>query len=216
MYKIDLHTHSSASPDGALLTRHYREALLRGVLDYVAITDHNTISLAKKLYHELGDHIIIGEEITTAQGEIIGLYLEEVVPASLPIEQTVRIIHEQGGLVYVPHPFETVRKGISVEVLDNIASSVDIIEVHNGRAIFQNKAAQARGWAASHSVPSASSSDAHGWRGWGKTYSLIADKPTAKKLPSLMRDAKHSTRTVGMAGILYPKLNRLRKNIRNV
>jgi predicted metal-dependent phosphoesterase TrpH len=216
MYKIDLHTHSSASPDGALLARHYREALRRGVLNYIAVTDHNSVSFAKKLHQEVGEQIIVGEEITTSQGEIIGLYLNDLVPADLPLEQAVRAVHAQGGLVYIPHPFETVRHGISSAALDAVANEVDIVEVHNGRALFQNRGVLAQDWSARHDVPGASSSDAHGWRGWGKTYSLIVDKPTVKSLPNLLKDATYVTGSVGARGALYPKFNRLRKKVRHV
>ncbi len=92
----------------------------------------------------------------------------------------------------------------------------DTFEVYNGRALFQNKGALAKGWSARHDMPSASSSDAHGWRGWGRTYSLIGDKPTVKTLPSLLKDADYIIGTVGMLGVLYPKLNRLRKKVRHV
>jgi predicted metal-dependent phosphoesterase TrpH len=216
MYKIDLHTHSSASPDGALLARHYREVLQRRMLDFIAITDHDSITFAQKLHRELGEQIIIGEEITTLQGEIIGLYLETLIPAGLRVEQTIKAIHKQGGLVYVPHPFETVRNGISLATLDQIAADVDIIEVHNGRALFQNKGAKARAWSASHDIASASGSDAHGRRGWGRTYNLLVDKPTVDSLPTLLKDAEYTIGTVGMLGVLYPKLNRLRKRVRRV
>lgn len=216
MYRIDLHTHSSTSPDGALLSRHYRDALRWGRLDYVAITDHNSISFAQELHQEIGDQIIVGEEITTLQGEIIGLYLGKVIPANLSTADTVKAIHEQGGLVYVPHPFETVRKGMSRAALDQIADAVDIVEVHNGRAIFQNKEALACSWSEQHEVPTASSSDAHGWHGWGRAYSLIPDKPTPESLPSLLKDAEYVIGTVGMLGVLYPKFNRLRNKVRHV
>jgi predicted metal-dependent phosphoesterase TrpH len=216
MYKIDLHTHSSASPDGALLAKNYREALKRGVLDYVAVTDHDSISFAQKLHQEIGEQVIVGEEITTQQGEIIGLYLKQGIPADLSVEEAVKAVHDQDGLVYIPHPFETVRKGLSREVLEGIAEDVDIIEVHNGRALFQNRGALAKEWSARHDTPSASSSDAHGQHGWGKAYSLIADKPTVKTLPSLLKDADYIIGTVGMLGVLYPKFNRLRKKVRHV
>jgi len=216
MYKIDLHTHSINSPDGALSKRHYQEALRHGLLDCIAVTDHNSISFAQQLHKELGNQIIVGEEITTLEGEVVGLYLTSTVPPKLSAVDTIRSIHEQGGLVYIPHPFETVRKGISQATLDKIEKDVDIIEVHNGRAVFQNKGAAARSWASRRDVPSASSSDAHGWRGWGKTYSLISDMPTPKTLPSLLKDADYIIGTVGMLGVLYPKLNRLRKRVRHV
>lgn len=216
MYKIDLHTHSTTSPDGALSARHYEDALGKGALDYIAITDHNSISFAQKLHDEIGDQIIVGEEVTCLEGELIGLYLKDVIPANLSVVDTIRAIHAQGGLVYVPHPFETVRKGIPEATLDQIAKDVDIIEVHNGRAIFQNKGGLAHSWSARHDMPSASSSDAHGRHGWGKTYSLISEAPTAKTLPVLLKDADYFIGTVGMLGVLYPKFNKLRKKIRHV
>jgi predicted metal-dependent phosphoesterase TrpH len=216
MYKIDLHTHSNVSPDGALLASHYRMVLRNGTLDYVAITDHDSIAFAQKLHREIGDQVIVGEEITTREGEIIGLYLDAVVPAGLSVKEAAETIHRQGGLVYVPHPFETIRKGVSIGTLDTIADDVDIIEVHNGRALFQNKSVQARAWASRHNVASASSSDAHGRKGWGKTYSLLSDRPTVDSLPTLLEDAEYIIGTVGMLGVLYPKFNRIRKRIRRV
>ncbi len=145
--KIDFHTHSVVSPDGALTEAHYQKMLQTG-LDCVAITDHNTTAFAQKLHKKLGDQIIVGEEITTTQGEIIGLYLTDDVPAGLTGLETVKVIKKQRGLVYIPHPFETVRKGITQEVLDKIADFVDIIETNNGRAVFQNKSNGAKAWAA--------------------------------------------------------------------
>jgi len=210
MYKIDLHTHSQASPDGALSADDYRRMLASGKLDYIAVTDHNRIDFAVELQAQLGRQIIIGEEITTMQGEIIGLYLARAVSAGLSLTEAVTAIHEQGGLVYIPHPFETVRKGITTPDLSSIAAEVDIIETYNGRTL-QNKANRAITWAAKHKVPGAASSDAHGWIGWGKTYSVLLDAPTRENLLEQLAMATGSHGSVGIRGRLYPKLNRLRR-----
>lgn len=215
MYKADFHTHSVASPDGALAPKHYRRALEQGRLDCIAITDHNTIDLAKELHAELGDRIIIGEEITTAEGEIIGLYLSEAIPAQLSAIETVKRIRKQGGLVYIPHPFETVRKGIGIETLQGIAKDVDIIEVHNGRAVFQNRSPQAVAWAAEHNVPGAASSDAHGVSGWIRTYTMLGIMPTRQNLAKLLTAASYQRGFPGVRGMLYPKFNRLRTRSRH-
>jgi predicted metal-dependent phosphoesterase TrpH len=209
-YKVDFHTHSQASPDGALSLEHYRRALVQHRLDCIAVTDHNTIEMAQQLHEELGDKIIVGEEITTTQGEIIGLYLTEVVQAGLSAAETVHRIKAQGALVYIPHPFETVRKGITPETLDEIAADVDIIEVHNGRAVFQNKGQQALAWAEKHAVPGAASSDSHGISGWGRTYTMLDDMPTEETLVKLLQAASYQRGFPGFRGILYPKFNRLR------
>jgi predicted metal-dependent phosphoesterase TrpH len=208
---IDLHTHSVASPDGGLNAADYRRMLANGHFACVAITDHNTTVFAEELYAELGRGIIVGEEITTTQGEIIGLYLKRTVPGGISLVKAVQSIKEQGGLVYVPHPFETRRKGLSLEALATIAGDVDIVETHNGRAVFQNRSKQARSWAAEHDLPGASSSDAHGLVGWGRTYSVLAAPPTRQSLVHLLHSAQHKSGSPGLRGVLYPKYNRLRK-----
>lgn len=212
--KIDLHTHSVASPDGALTLDDYRNMLQTGRLNYIAITDHNTIDYALRIQAglgRLGERIIIGEEVKTTGGEIIGLYLQEAVPKAMDPEETVRAIRRQGGLVCIPHPFETVRSGMSLEVLDSIADSVDIVEVHNGRAIFQNFSKKAYAWAAKYNCRGVASSDSHGPSGWGRTYTRIAAEPTRETLVQLLHDCQYVTGFPGVHGVLYPKLNRFRK-----
>lgn len=209
MPRIDLHTHSVASPDGALTANDYATMLASGRLNYIAVTDHNRIDFAVELQAQLGPQIIVGEEITTTDGEIIGLYLREAVPAGLSAAQTVQLIRKQGGLVYIPHPFETVRKGITQATLDAIANSVDVIEIHNGRTL-QNRGRRAAEWAAAHRVAGAASSDAHGRRGWGRTSSVIDGPPGRDQLLPLLAGATYDPRSVGTLGRLYPKLNRLR------
>lgn len=210
-YRIDLHTHSYGSPDGSLKARDYQTLLSR--LDYIAITDHGTVKAAQHIKTELGEQgkrIIVGEEIKTTDGEIIGLYLKKTIPQGLSPQATVAAIRTQGGLVYVPHPFETVRSGISEASLEKIIADVDIIEVWNGRAVFQNRAELAVKWSTRHNLAAAASSDAHGVYGWGRTYSIIHTIPTHATLVALLKQASYSKKTVGL-GILYPNINRIRK-----
>ena len=210
--RVDLHTHSYGSPDGGLTQKDYKMALTAGTLDYVAVTDHGTIEAAaaiKKTLGELGERIIIGEEIGTTDGEIIGLYLNEPIAEGLTPLETAEAIHAQGGLIYIPHPFETVRRGISEKGLEKIIRHVDIIETCNGRAVFQNRGGLAAEWAAKYHCASAASSDAHGRYGWGRTYSILEDTPTRESLVRLLARATYSKKSVGL-GILYPKVNRIR------
>lgn len=209
--KVDLHTHSHASPDGSLIEADYRKMLDTGKLDYIAVTDHNTVSFAQELHEKIGHQIIVGEEITTSEGEIIGLYLEEVVKPGMTVAETIAAIKAQGGLVYIPHPFETVRRGIKQELLDEVSIGVDIIEAYNGRAIFQNMSKQAEAWAAAHLRPRAASSDSHGWHGWGRTYSILDEAPSRATLTSLLAKATYEVANPGLRGILYPKFNRIRR-----
>jgi predicted metal-dependent phosphoesterase TrpH len=193
----------------------YQRMLESGQLDVIAVTDHDTIDGALRLRDELGDKIIVGEEITTSEGEIIGLYLSQLVPSGQTPEETVQLIRAQNGLVYIPHPFETVRKGLPRAALDRIATEVDIVEIHNGRAYFQDKSSNVRTWAVKHKVAMAASSDAHGPAGWGRTHSVVTEPPTRDSLARLLVRATYSERKVGLRGIFYPKLNRLRKRFRS-
>lgn len=211
MHKIDLHTHSTGSRDGGLREKHYRTMLEEGRLDFVAVTDHNTVDNALKLNKIFGHHVIVGEEIMTLQGEIIGLFLTKTIPAGLSVEQAIIAIREQDGLVYVPHPFEKIRKGLSMPVLDSIKADIDIIEVHNGRALSKKYGRLAGEWAYRNNKATAVSSDAHGKGGWGRTYSRIASQPTKESLVELLLQAEHKTGFPGLRGILYPKVNRIRR-----
>ena len=214
MPKLDLHTHSIASADGGLAMPHYKKALETGLLDCIAITDHNRIDYALLAQAEIGDQIIVGEEIMTQKGEIIGLYLKEPVPPELSLSEAVARIKEQGGLVYIPHPFEIVRKGLHPADLESIEGLIDVIEVCNGRAMSQNRASQAVVWAKLNHVIGAASSDAHGFRGLGKTYTTVQAIPTKDSLVTLLKSGVPTTDRPSLRALLYPKYNRLRKKFK--
>lgn len=214
MLKVDLHTHSTDSPDGGISAQQYKQILKAGLLDYIAITDHNRTELAQQINTALGDRIIVGEEIMTTDGEIIGLFLHTTIPSGLSPQQTAQAIKEQGGLVYVPHPFETIRHGITEEGLAAIAEFVDIIEICNGRAVFQDKGSQAIAWAMSHNIAMAASSDAHGKAGLGRTYVELEQAPTAHNLTALLQNARLHTKKARLISLLYPRYHRLRRKLK--
>lgn len=213
MLKIDLHTHSDRSPDGGIKPEEYMQVLENEQLNYLAVTDHNTIDGALALATTLGERIIIGEEIMTSEGEIIGLFLEKTIQPGQTALATMEAIKKQRGLVYIPHPFETVRHGISEATLNGLADYVDIIEVHNGRAVFQNRGPKAATWARLHNKAMAASSDAHGRKGLGSTYSSVDQPVNVSNLVSQLAKARHTTGRPPLHTLLYPKANRMRKKI---
>lgn len=214
MPRVDLHTHSIASSDGGVRAVQYRNLLSSKRVDLIAITDHNRVDFAQELHAELGDKIIVGEEIMTTEGEIIGLFLSKLVePGQTPLE-TVKAIKKQGGLVYIPHPFETVRKGLQEATLDSIASYIDIVEVHNGRAFLQKRSAKALAWAQANNKVAAASSDAHGAKGVGHTYTVMATLPAQKEFLRVLSAAQLVANRAPLTTLTYPKLNRLHKKIR--
>lgn len=211
MYKIDLHTHSTASPDGGITFDQYAKALSTNLLDVIAVTDHNHIDFAVGLQNQLGDRIIVGEEIMTTGGEIIGLYLTSCIKPGLSTLETIKQIKEQDGLVYIPHPFESIRKGMHPSVLEELLDYIDIIEVCNGRAFLQNRSASTVIWAKLNRVIGAASSDAHGYKGLGKVYTRTKTLPKPGDLREVIGAGTPVTERPNMRSLLYPKYHRIRK-----
>jgi len=161
--RYDLHTHSKYSPDSMLepraIVKHGRKRGLAGV----AVTDHNTIKggLEAKRYETEDFKVIVGSEIMTDRGEIIGLFLNaEVEPGEF--EAVIEGIKEQGGIVVVPHPFDRIRPGL--QPTDEDAKFFDCIEGFNSRCLFQSYNERAVEFASRHKLPVTAGSDAHfGW-----------------------------------------------------
>lgn len=215
--RVDLHTHSSASPDGGITAAQYQKLVDSDKYAAIAITDHNRIDFALDMRKKLGSTIIVGEEIMTAEGEIIGLFLKKRVEPGQTAANTIADIRKQSGLVYIPHPFETVRSGLTMSTLDSICKQIDMIEAHNGRAVLQNRSEKTIVWAKRHHVIQAASSDAHGLKGVGKTFTSI---PAHTKLDrsnflKVMATAKLTAKWPPLVSLLYPKINRLRNKFRN-
>lgn len=142
-----------------------RAAATRG-LTHLAITDHERIdgALAARKLAPPELTIIVGEEIRTAECDLIGLYLEEAIPAGLLAAETARRIREQGGLVGLPHPYDRFRSSggarLLEEELDELLDLVDYIEVFNARLVGSGNHRAAE-LAARRQLPGAAVSDAH-------------------------------------------------------
>ncbi len=135
---IDLHVHTNYSKCALLKPSEIEEIALRRGLDAVAVTDHNTIDGAiEVLRHAKKIKVIIGEEIKTTRGEIIGYFLKEKIPPFLSPEETIKEIKKQGGLISVPHPFDRLRKSrLDAEALEEVLPDLDMIEIFNARDIL--------------------------------------------------------------------------------
>ena len=165
----DLHTHTSFSGDCEIKPAELLAACAESGIEALAVTDHNTIEGALAAAAEAADdmHIIIGEEIKTTEGEIIGLYLSDEIPRGLTPEETIARIKQQGGLVYVPHPFDPLHLTPSYETLARNAADIDIIEVYNPRITFTSFNEKARRLARKYDIPGGAGSDCHVVEGVG-------------------------------------------------
>lgn len=162
LLRIDLHVHTAYSYDGFTTIDQLSAACERRGLDGLAITDHDTLEAALLCKRSLALEVIVGEEVTTASGHLIGLFLKHWVPPGLPVGETIDRIRDQGGLVYLPHPFDRVRSGyMSPAELQELADRFDMVEVFNSRNLFDETNHKASAFAESHSLLRTVGSDAH-------------------------------------------------------
>ncbi len=160
--KVELHCHTCVSKD-CLMSY---DAIIKRVqargLDALAITDHNRIEGAFELAKRAPFPVIIGEEVRSSEGEIIGYFLKEWIPQGLSPEETIARIREQGGLVNIPHPFDSLRRSvIKRDALMRIAGQADMIEVLNSRVIRKKENQLAVELAKQLGKPAVAGSDAH-------------------------------------------------------
>ncbi len=190
---VDLHNHTHHSYDAQNRLADYERAHAHGRFDVVAITDHNTIAGALELRAAAGFPVIVGQEIDTADGELIGLFLEEPVPAGLAAAETAARIRAQGGLVYLQHPFYRIVRGrMHAGAREDLRGRglIDIVEATNGGPLAAAANARALQWARACGLPHAASSDAHEPAAIGTCVSSVpAAAVTAASLPGLLRAA---------------------------
>jgi len=178
--KLEIHTHTKYSHDSLLNKWLYLLLLKMRKIDVVAITDHNEIVGAikfKKFLNKFNVRVIVGEEVFTERGEIIGLFLKDKIKPGQSVRTSMMQIKDQGGIVYVPHPYDEKRyKTVLPE--DEIAKNidlVDIIEIHNGRNIKSYFSDIQLSIANKYQVSQLVGSDAHTFLELGRNYNVIED-----------------------------------------
>jgi len=174
---LDLHIHTDASPDSLLSPADLLRACRRRGLDGVAVTDHNRLAGALALARQAppGLLVIVGEEVRTAQGELLGLFLREEVPPGRDAYETARTIRAQGGLVGVPHPCDTFRCVLDPAALEELrrAGLLDFLEGRNGRVLLRRDNRQAEELGRRLGLPLTAGSDAHSHREVGACTTLL-------------------------------------------
>ena len=171
LISVDLHMHTDHSPDCATPVRTLLAAARDAGLGAIAVTDHNEVSGAHEARERSGDYgvkVIVAEEIKTAdQGEVIGLFIEDKIPRGLTLRETIDAIRDQGGLVYVPHPFDRMHSVPDYEHLLDVVEDVDAIEVFNPRVAFTSFNEEAERFAAKYRIVAGAGSDSHVAAGLG-------------------------------------------------
>ena len=194
LIEVDLHMHTDHSPDCATPVEVLLETARDRGLDAIAITDHNEVSgalEARRIAEGMGDiKVIVAEEVKTAeQGEVIGLFLEEKIPKGLTMAETIAAIRAQGGLVYVPHPFDRFHSVPDYEHLLDIVEEIDILEVFNPRVALTAFNEEAERFARKYRIVPGAGSDSHVAQGLGSVRTRIHDFEGPAEFLEAMRDA---------------------------
>jgi glycosyltransferase involved in cell wall biosynthesis len=188
---VDLHMHTDHSPDCATPVDTLLDTAKRVGLDAIAVTDHNEISGALEARERAdGIKVIVAEEVKTAdQGEVIGLFIEEKIPRGMTLQDTITEIRRQGGLVYVPHPFDRMHAVPDYEHLLDVVEEIDAIEVFNPRVAFSAFNEEAARFAAKYRIVAGAGSDSHVAQGLGSVKIRMRDFDGPEEFLESLRDA---------------------------
>jgi predicted metal-dependent phosphoesterase TrpH len=175
--RVDCHLHTAVSGDAVTTIDELAERVEQERLDVVCITDHNVTAAAVAAAERgIGARVIVGEEIRTRDGDIIGLFLTERIPYVLPLAEVTRLIRAQGGLIYLPHPFDPGRSSLGPVAEQLCAEGLaDIIEVFNAKIEDPSLNQRAADLAARYGLPGGAGSDAHDPAGIGAAYLEMPD-----------------------------------------
>ena len=167
----DFHIHTRFSRDSILTEERFIEKAIERGLTHVAVTNHNNVEGAiavRDKVRELGLEdrltVIPGEEVSTTDGEVVGIFLTKTIPRGLSAKETADEIHRQGGLVSIPHPFDPFRSShIKEGPLRNLAElgKIDMVEVFNCRVSLQRHNLEAAEFAGRYGIPGIAASDSH-------------------------------------------------------
>jgi predicted metal-dependent phosphoesterase TrpH len=192
---VDLHMHTNHSHDCAIPVDTLLETAESVGLGAIAITDHNEVSGALEAREHAerdgrGVKVIVSEEVKTAdQGEVIALFIEEKIERGMTLEETIDEIRRQGGLVYVPHPFDRMHSVPDYEHMLRIVDRVDAIEVFNARVAFSAFNEEAARFADKYRIVGGAGSDSHVTQGLGSVRIKMRDFDGPEEFIESLRDA---------------------------
>jgi predicted metal-dependent phosphoesterase TrpH len=202
----DFHIHTRFSRDSILSEEKFiRIAIERG-LTHVVVTNHNNVEGAVAVRDKVAElgledrlSVILGEEISTADGEVVGVFLTKTIPRGLSANETAEEIHRQGGLVSIPHPFDPFRGShIKPGPLRNLAEmgKIDMVEVYNCRVTFQRHNLEAAEFAQRYGIPGIAASDTHSSFEIAMAFNAMPAFETADELrASLLDNEWHASRS---------------------
>ncbi|HYJ78740.1 MAG TPA: PHP domain-containing protein, partial [Longimicrobiaceae bacterium] len=211
--RLDMHVHTRSSKDSLNPYAGIVPAMDAAGIDRAVISDHDRIEGALRMAELAPERILVGEEVKTREGpDLIGILLTELIPRGTPIREACEIIRAQGGVVYVPHPFDNRRSGAG-ELLEEIADLVDVVEAHNARTYRPELNERGEAWARERGVALGAGSDAHTLAEIGTAYVEVPPfAPTRDSLLAALRAGRIAARgTSSRAASLHSTYARVHK-----
>jgi predicted metal-dependent phosphoesterase TrpH len=193
--RVDMHSHTMWSGDCTTTPDEIAESIADAGIDVLCITDHSTINGAVELARALPCRVIVGEELRTGAGEVIGLFLTERLPFGIGHVEAATRIRDQGGLVYIPHPFDPTRHCLREDALHELLDLglVDALEVLNAKTSLASLNERAAAVARARDLPGGAGSDSHVPEALGAAYVEMPDFDG----PAAMLAAIHEAQVVG-------------------
>lgn len=193
--RVELHTHTCASKDSLVQPEKLLEHCQKVGIDRVAITDHNEIRGALAAKALAPEWVIVGEEIHTSQGELLGYFMTEHIPGGLEPIETIHRLRAQGAVISVSHPFDKTRgPQWTLQQLFAILPHVDAIETFNARCLTNQPNKQAAAFAGEHDLLETVGSDAHTLKEVGRASLRMPPFSDAAEFLEALRYAQHHTR----------------------
>jgi predicted metal-dependent phosphoesterase TrpH len=218
--RVELHSHTNYSRCSNIQLMDMIVTCKQKSIDCIAITDHNTIDGALKLREIAPDwlQIIIGEEISTKDGEIIGLFLSNKIDGkNKSMIDVINEIKDQNAISYLPHSFDKIRRGVvDKNITDKIIDIVDLFEIFNSRCIIKKFNDDALNYAKLHQTINAVGSDAHTLNEVGNAINIIENFVGKDDFLSKMKEAvfetHYSSILVHLQSIIFKLNNKLSKS----
>lgn len=220
-----MHVHTNFSSDSYITEKEIINQCKKNNIDYIALTDHGNAEGSLRyqaVLKKAGIKVIIGEELRTNVGEIIGLFLKRSIDCQgesggfISLEKAIMEIKKQGGLVFIPHPFDKMRRGIGRENIEQFKDQIDAYEVFNSRTKLNFFNKSARKYVEENDLTPFVGSDAHVDREIGNAIIEMEDfKNKEDFLKNLKRsDTKFYTKRLKLIDIVRPTMNKITKKLK--
>ncbi len=211
--RADFHCHTRYSMDCSTQLDDIVRRCEETGINCINICDHDAVQGAIELKKVAPFKVIVSEEVLTPCGEIMGMFLQERIPSGVTVEQAISRIKEQGGLVCIPHPFDSYR-GLKMEIddVEKLAGQIDVIEMFNARSLLARCNTRARDFADRHGIPGTAGSDAHSASEIGFTYVEMPEFSGPADFLTALRQGKLHKKKAGIAVHLNSTLARIKKS----